>query len=127
MKVRSGDALRIPPGLESSGTQLCWHVMLQNRKLLVTGFLLDKGSSSQGSVSRLEWKDHKLEPPSHRFFPRDTSFWLPISNSRSISISALEKEKQRAETQLGARDGTSSFKLKSKQTNKNLGREILSC
>jgi len=62
VKVSAGDSLRLPPGLEGGGTQLRWHGMVQNRKLSVTGFLLGKGSSSQGSVSRLEWKDREMEP-----------------------------------------------------------------
>lgn len=36
--------------------------MVQNRKLSVTSFLLNKGSSSQGSVSWLEWKNREMEP-----------------------------------------------------------------
>lgn len=39
-----------------------WHVKLQDRKLSVTSFLLDKGSSSLGGVSQLEWKECEMEP-----------------------------------------------------------------
>lgn len=76
MKVSSEDAPRIPPELEGSGTQPCWHMKLQYRKLLVTSFLSDKCSSSLGSVSQLEWKECKMEPQVTDF-PRDTSALAP--------------------------------------------------
>lgn len=79
MKVSSEDAPRIPPELEGSGTQPRWHMKLQHRKLLVTSFLLDKCSSSLGSVSQLEWKECEMEPQS-LIFPGTHLLWLPISS-----------------------------------------------
>ena len=58
------------------GTQPCGHMKLQYRKLSVTGFLLDKGSSSLGSMSQTEWKECEMEPQV-TVFPRDTSALAP--------------------------------------------------
>lgn len=63
---------------------------LQYRELLVTGFLLDKGSSSLGTGSQLEWKECKMEPQVSDF-PRDTSALAP-SRQLPTHQSALKEE-----------------------------------
>lgn len=95
MKFSSGDVPRIPPEFQGSGIQPCWHVKLQYRRLLVTSFLSDKGSSSLKSMSQLEWNvSWNLES---LIFPGTHLLWLLISSYQSINKSALEEEEREAE------------------------------
>lgn len=89
-----------------------WHVKLQDRKLSVTSFLLDKGSSSREVCLSWNGKNVRWNLKS-LLLPRDTSVLAPdqYSSIQQYICSGRGGAGSR-EPHLGARDGTSGFTFK---------------